>query len=62
MEAIDMARLESVIKKAQRWLHYCTGAPTLEQELNNADSNLFHAVSCNASHIRHSFYSLFTAA
>ena len=29
MAATDMARLESVIKKAQHWLLYCKGAPTL---------------------------------
>ena len=44
MAATDMAHLESVIKKVQLWLLYWKGALTLEQELNNADSNLFHAV------------------
>ena len=51
MAATDMAHLEWVIKKAHRWLLYSKGASTLEQELNNADSNLFHAVLCNASHM-----------
>ena len=51
--SLELARLQAVLGKAQRWGVYSSSAPDLDTIINSADRTLFSNILGNSQHVLH---------